>query len=212
MRIEEIKKKYPEKSFFEMEESSYGKVKLKNIEDFLQICNEIGYIETESTGKEVEDMRLSALIDSFRRTHQDLPWYWEDDIRKNQSPELKQIIKKKSYVKFELVGIDKNVYYVESENILTEDERKKGFEALEKIMDDLLQEAIKAQEEEEQKIRDIVNQYKPQYANAKTFKDKDHIIRSVVSEIRMKLNIDGRSNEFASRTNIKNMLEDSLEK
>lgn len=207
MKIEELKKRYPDVKFYELTDVPSKGVKLKNLKDFLELVKVVGYVAEEIDGDEASEAALEDLITDYSCKHfsrsevDNFIGFVEDNLTK----ELKKLTTCKEYTSFQLFGLDIDVMYAENHSIKADD-YKIAIVELEHI-----REKYQAQLEEEkknfdEKVKACIMGYKDEFEQAKNKTEKEEVIKKIQWDLKMQYGLNARSDDRATSMGIKQLL------
>ena len=210
MKIEELKKRYPDVKFYELKLSpDIEQFRLSNLEDFFKLAKIVGDIEMKVSGTEEVFHNLESLVNAYIN---DLGLTSEDKnaffnyISEHLTSKLCELIDCEDYDSLKLYGLDFNVNYKE-DNLLNAEEFDLAMKEIDRIFNDFQKAMADEKESREKGIHDCIMSFKEKYDQAGNKTQKDNIIKNIKFELKSKFGIDARNDERANEFYIISMFE-----
>ncbi len=218
MEISELIKKYPNKTFVELNDfpngDSFYVYEIKELSDFISLANLIGYYISETDEDEAIDLNFSSIIDSwinynkisyeystkFRETIEDA--FYNDEL-----PELTDICNKGAFSNLALYDLEKRICWTEDNGGMDFEEWKKAVVIINELFDKFKEDFDEEEQRRKNEIQAFIEGYKNKYNCSKNKTEKNELINEIQHRLKELYGLDGRSDSIASKTGLKNILE-----
>lgn len=219
MTIKEIQNKYPEKKYYRLKIAPNNRSMfiMEKLEDFFELVDLVGYVESEVDGIEASEANLEMLVVSYLSSFYPYNPYismrdprveiFLNYVNENMSNTLQLIIQAESYTTTNLFGINTDIMFEDTKSSMPEDKFEQGMTEVGKLYEKYKEGLDKNKKTRENDIRNCILNYKEKYLQLQSKADKEELIKVVQLELKEKFGISGRNDSRVSKIAIKKMYE-----
>jgi hypothetical protein len=207
MHIEDLKKQFPQVSFYKLKSSPESKdyLQLSNPEDLFELSSKIAYYEYDTDPELARNTAINLLVKTL-----DLPRFEDIDfcsyLEEHITSKLNKLLSFPIQTILELYGLDINVSYQTPMHWWDTNEQNEAiaevnvvFQSYRRKKDEITNLEI----QKEKEVDAFIDSYKERYLNEATKSGKEEILREVQLYVKEKFGLSAQSREKLTKISLK---------